>query len=113
MLRNPSSLGQNCCNEDSWDQLSKRTLRPLRRDIPQKNPSLMEDGWVKIATLQSRWIQINEEREYGLIVGKGVGRMTRFQIAKATGTGETIIRLIQQDKRRRGDKGRNYTPMNR
>ena len=105
--------GANARYEDSWDRLSKRTLRTLRRDIPQKTPILMEEGLVKIATLQSRGIQINAERAYGLSVGKGGGRRTRFQISKARGTGETIIRIIQQDKRRRGDNGRKYTPMNR
>ena len=105
--------GANAGYEDSWDQLSKRTLRTLRHDIPQKTPSLMEEEWVKIATSQSRGIQIDEERAYGLSVWKGGWRMIRSQIAKPMNTGETRIRLIQPDKRRRDDKGRKYTPMSR
>ena len=44
-------------------------------------------------------------------MGKGGGGMTRFQISTAGETGKTIIRLIQQDKRSMGGKGRKYTPM--
>ena len=98
--------------ENRWQQLSKRKLRILRHDRTLKPQEQMVQGWVRLSTLRSRGLQINEDRAYGLSVGEGGGRMARFQISRAWGRGETTIRLIQQDKRSRDYRGRKFTPTN-
>ena len=98
--------------ENSRGRVSIEALKALRRDVPAGTPELMKEGWAKLTTLRGRGIKTDEERERAQCLSKGEGGgMTRSELAETQETGETVIRLIRQEKRKGDDKGRRYTPM--
>ena len=96
--------------ENRWGIFSKKAMKALRCDVPTETPGLMKDGWARPRTLRERGIKIKEERAEGLSKGKGGGGVPRFGMAEIQDTMETVIRPVQKENRRRGGKGKRYTP---
>ena len=64
--------------ENSWGQLSKKTLRLMRYGETIKD----SDGWAMPATLKRKGLMLTEERTHGLGKGKGGGGKIRFETTK-------------------------------
>ena len=88
--------------ENSWGQVSKKTLRLLRYGDTIKD----EGGWAKLSTLRDRGLMIAKERMRGLSKGKGGGGKIMFEMAKEENAEESKIRLIIREGRRRGNTRR-------
>ena len=89
--------------ENSWWQLSEKTLRLMRYDATIKDA----DGRAMLSTLKSKGLMLTEERMHGLGKGKGGGREIRFETTRGENMEEANIRLIKRGEQ----KARKYTPL--